>query len=112
MEDYEFGITDEENKLPVLAYPLENLPKEAAAWQGKENAAQAAEAVLAHLFDDLDMSGLRTNMSLQGDWTESVVDDSLRPAPSGEYKLGVSWGKSTYDERRRRLAEAIIRLGQ
>ncbi len=90
-------------------YTLKTMAAEARR-QGKENAAQAAEAVLAHLFDDLDMSGLRTNMSLQGDWTRATTDESLRSAPSGEYKLGISWSKARYDEKRRLLAEAIIKL--
>lgn len=90
-------------------YTLTTLVAEA---KGKGIDTKDAETVLATLFDGLDLSRLRTNLSLQGRWDYAGKDDQGRPVRRGSFKLPVPWSFATYNQKRLQLAEMIAALGQ
>jgi hypothetical protein len=71
-----------------------------------------AKETLRQIADAVDISGLRTNMSMQGRWTTEDLDDAGEPMRSGSFRLPVPWTFEDYDATRRRLAERILALQQ
>jgi len=68
--------------------------------------------VLQRWQDRVDISRLRTNRSMQGNWSEaSVAEDGLQ-AVSGSFGLDVGISFEDYDRFRREVAAEIIALGE
>lgn len=72
-----------------------------------EQAHKAVEAQLARL----DLSRLRTNRSMQGNWTGHTTTDDGRPAVSGSFRLDVGISLGEYDGFRSTCARYIEQLG-
>ncbi|MBM4087370.1 MAG: DUF4091 domain-containing protein, partial [Planctomycetes bacterium] len=70
----------------------------------------AAKQMLLQLADSIDLSRLRTNMSMQGHWAVETFDDAGEPARSGSFKLPVPWTFDDYNAARRRVADQIVAL--
>ena len=74
--------------------------------------ADAAGQVLRRWLDRVDISRLRTNQSMQGNWSGHSVDEDGLQALSGSFGLDVGIGFDDYDRFRREVAEQIIALGE
>jgi len=90
-------------------YTLTELVKEAKA-KGVPTA--EAEQLLASLFADLDLSNLRTNMSMQGNWEYEGANERGDEVRRGPFKLPVPWQFAAYDQKRLALAERIEALAR
>jgi hypothetical protein len=90
-------------------YTLTELVKEAKA-KGVPTA--GADQLLASLLADLDLSHLRTNMSMQGDWEYDGANERGDEVRRGPFKLPVAWQFAAYDQKRLELAEAIEALAR
>ncbi len=78
----------------------------------RRDRAAAAEQVLRRWQDRVDISRLRTNRSMQGNWSEhSVAEDGLQ-AVSGSFGLDVGISFEDYDRFRREVAAEIVALGE
>ena len=74
--------------------------------------AAAAKQTLQQIADAVDISRLRTNMSMQGQWTTETSDEDGDLARSGSFKLPVPLRFEDYAAARRQVAERIVVLQQ
>jgi len=100
VEDLRYGLT------------LRDLIKRARASGDAASKRQAdrAEGVLQTWLDRVDVSRLRTNRSMQGNWTRKTVDDEGLEAVSGSFKVDVGIDFDDYRRFRREMAELISAL--
>jgi hypothetical protein len=74
--------------------------------------ATAAKKTLQEIADSVDISRLRTNMSMQGQWEVETCDDAGDLARSCSFKLPIPWRFEDYAAARRRVAERIMAIRQ
>jgi hypothetical protein len=77
---------------------------------GRQTVAKKARRDLAQWLDKLDLSRLRTNRSMQGNWTNQTTSNDGRAAVSGSFTVGVGLSFNDYGRFRAMCARYIIEL--
>ncbi len=83
---------------------------EASADENVRRQAAEAKLMLQQLADSVDISQLRTNMSMQGQWASETLNEAGEFARTGSFKLPVPLALEDYNAVRRRVADWIVKL--